>query len=39
MKRAAMALMCLLALAACQGAGDGFYVGGAGGVERSERAR
>ena len=39
MKRVALALLCLLAVAACQGSGDGFYVGGAGGVDRAERAR
>ncbi|MET4699748.1 hypothetical protein ABIE65_002780 [Constrictibacter sp. MBR-5] len=39
MTRAGLALICLLTLCACQGSGDGFYVGGAAGVDKAERAR
>ncbi|MFN4090816.1 MAG: hypothetical protein ACK4QW_17475 [Alphaproteobacteria bacterium] len=37
-----VAFTCCLLLAACEGAGrsgDGFYVGGAGGIDRAERVR
>lgn len=38
MRHVALILLCLMA-AGCQSTGDGFYVSGAGGVDRPERAR